>query len=100
MRLSHLVSLGGLAGLAVVSSTPVGLDTSTLTPQNIILFPQDGFDGMGFLLDANHRCIKLSKPIRNNVRAYSVRDLVCYFMANDRCDGPMIFGTDARGTVS
>lgn len=96
----RLLPLLGLAGLAAASPTPIDIDARALRPQGLTVFAQDGFDGPGYAVDANHCCVKLEKPAYKNVHAYQVTDLVCNFMAEDRCNGRAVLTTDARGTVS
>jgi hypothetical protein len=94
----RLLSLLGLAGLAAPS--PIDNGARALRPQGLTVFAQDGFDGPGHVVDAIHRCFNLKAPAYKNVHAYQVTDLVCNFMATDRCSGKAVLTTDARGTVS
>jgi len=90
MRLAHLL---GLAGLAAASPTPA----RTHLPQGLTVFAQGD---AGYAIDAVHRCVLLDAPVYMNVHAYQATDLVCNFMASERCGGKVVLTTDARGTVS
>jgi hypothetical protein len=94
----RFLSLLGLAGLTAAS--PVDNGARVLRPQGLTVFSRDGFDAPGHAVDAIHRCFKLEAPAYKNVHAYQVTDIVCNFMATDRCSGKAVLTTDARGTVS
>jgi len=102
MRLSHLlVDLIGLTGLAIASPTPrdAAADARALTPQGLVVYAHDDFQGPGYKIDAVHRCFKFDSPVYKNLHSYHVTDLVCNFMGSDRCSGKTLVTTDARGTV-